>query len=84
MAETTSFQLLEDKITRAIDKIADLKSENSELQKRMKVLEKEKAALMKTVARMGKQPVSKGSDLDVNKLRNKVDSLLGKLDELNL
>lgn len=84
MTETTSFQLLEEKITRAIKKIADLKSENSELQKRMKVLEKEKAALKKTVAQKGKQTAGTGTELDVGKLRNKVDSLLGKLDELNL
>ncbi len=81
MSEISKFEALERKITQAIEKVATLKEENRGLQAQLKEAKAKNASLNKEMAGM-KKGTAKGPDM--RKLRGKVDSLLEKIEALEL
>ncbi len=81
MSEISKFEALERKITQAIEKVATLKEENRGLQAQLKEAKAKNASLSKEMAGM-KKGSSKAPDM--RKLRGKVDSLLEKIEALEL
>lgn len=81
MSEISKFEALERKITQAIDKVATLKEENRGLQAQLKEAKAKNASLSREVT--GKVKAS-GDEPDLRKLRGKVDSLLEKIEALEL
>ena len=81
MSEMTKFETLERKITQAIEKVASLKEQNQGLQAQLKAAEAKNASLVKELEKAKKGP---GKGPDVRKLRGKVDSLIAKIEALEL
>jgi FtsZ-binding cell division protein ZapB len=81
VSEISKFEALERKITQAIDKVATLKEENRGLQAQLKEAKAKNANLSREMS--GKTKVA-GKDPDLRKLRGKVDSLLEKIEALEL
>lgn len=83
MSEISKFEALEQKITRAIEKVASLKIENKDLQAQLKQANAKNSALKKEMSG-AKTASAKNNSPDFGKLRGKVDSLLQKIDALEL
>ncbi len=81
MSEISKFEVLERKITQAIDKVATLKEENSGLQAQLKEAKAKNASLSR---KMSSKVKASGKNPDLRKLRGKVDSLLEKIEALEL
>jgi len=80
VSEISKFEALERKITLAIEKISDLKEENRDLQLQLKKAKTHNSELKREMKSMG----SASGSPDIGKLRGKVDSLLEKIEALEL
>ena len=77
------FDALEKKITQALQKLSDLKETNSDLKAKLEEAKTANRKLSKRVADMEKGGKTR-KNIDVDRLRGQVDSLLEKFDELEL
>jgi len=83
MSEASQFEVLERKITQAIEKVAQLKEERKTLQERLTVMEAQNESLQRELDRM-KKGSARSQSPDFNRIRGKVDSLLAKIESLEL
>jgi len=83
VSEISKFEALERKITLAIEKLANLKEENRNLQTQLKEAKARNAELKREMSSMKSAGV-KAKSPDFGKLRGKVDSLLEKIEALEL
>ena len=86
MPAENQFDVLEKKITLALQKLSDLKEKNSDLKAKLEEAKSANRKLSKRVADLEKKGVKGGKDkgVDVTRLKGQVDSLLAKFDELEL
>lgn len=83
MSELSKFEALERKITQAIEKVALLKEEKTALQGEISELKASNAKLRRQVDGMKRAP-AKAPGPDLKRIRGQVDSLLEKIEALEL
>jgi DNA repair exonuclease SbcCD ATPase subunit len=92
LSNVSNLDLLEKKITNALEKITEMREENrllkgqkADLEKRLREIDKSNSSLQKNVARLeSKLQKSKGGTVDLEALKGRVDGILAKFEQLDL